>query len=107
MADWKRSLTCFQRSAFIRFLPRSAPDKARPWPWSILARPYAERVSGIQQSLRTSISRSNATLQSDFCAHPAQPIFRALHRDRAIHALAFLLLTQLHPALLSARLRHV
>src|SRR5205823_3148307 len=100
MADWKRSLTCFQRSAFIKFLPRSALDKARLWPWSTRAPPSAEKVSEIQPSLRPSNHRSTAVQQSDFYAGPARPSFPMLRRGRVIPPIAFLLLTQLHPELL-------
>src|SRR5437870_8011490 len=93
-ADWKRSLTCFQRSAFIRFLPRSALDKARPWPWSTPAPRCDERVSGIQLSLRPSNHRSTAVQRSDFYACPARPNFPTLHRERVIPPTAFLLLTR-------------
>src|SRR2546430_1397672 len=100
-------MTFFQCSAFIRFLSRSAPDKATPSPPSILAPRSAETVSGIQPFLRRSNHRSSATRRSDLCARPAPPAFPALHRDRVIPAIAFLSLAQLHPGLLSARRRHV
>src|SRR5205823_7584328 len=105
-ADWKRSLTCFQRSAFIKFLPRSALDKAKPWPWSTRAPPCDERVSEIQLSLRPSNHRSSAVQRSDSYAGPARTNFPTLHLERVIPPIAFLLLTQLHPRLLLARRHH-
>src|SRR6266513_5020326 len=97
----------FPALSFHQVSPRSAPDKARPWPWSTLAPQFGERVSGIQPSLRLSNRRSSATQRSGFYACPARPTLLTLHRDRVIPAIAFLLLTQLHPGLLSARRRHV
>src|SRR5262249_9192032 len=98
-ADWKRSLTCFQRSAFIRSLPRSAPDQARLWQWSTRAPPSAERVSEIQPSLRPSNHRNSAVQQSDFCAGPAQPNLPTLRQERVILPTVSLLLAQLRPGL--------
>src|ERR1043166_6639477 len=96
-----------QRSVFIRFLFRSAPDKATPSPRSILAPRSAEIVSGIQPFLRQLIHRNSATRRSDFCARPVTPTFPTPHRDRLIPALSFQLLTQLRRGLLSARRPHV
>src|SRR5205085_7394306 len=105
-ADWKRSLTCFQRSAFIRFVARSVRDKARPLPLSTRAPPIVERVSKIQPSRGPLNHRSNAVQRSDFYADLAPPIYPMPHRERVTPPTAFVLPTQLHRELLSARRRH-
>src|SRR5262249_61496750 len=100
-------MTSSQLSRFIRFFPPSAPDKATPSQPSILAPRSVATFSGIQPFLRPSNHRSNVTPRSDSYARPAPPTFPTPHRDRAIPARAFLLLTHLHPGLLSGRRRHV